>query len=71
MKFNSEPTIKTGIELIGETATVYLPYLKKNKYICTLKDSREIVCYSELPLKIGSSVRINSYISGIYYVSQN
>ena len=70
MKFNSEPTIKTGIELIGETATVYLPYLE-NMYICTLKDSREIVCSSELPLKIGSSVRINSYISGIYYVSQN
>lgn len=70
MKFNSEPTIKTGTELIGETATVYLPYLK-NKYICILKDSREIVCSSELPLEIGSSVCINSYISGIYYVSQN
>lgn len=70
MKFNSEPTIKTGVELIGETATVYLPYLE-NKYICTLKDSREIVCSSELPLKIGSTVCINSYISGIYYVSQN
>ena len=70
MKFNSEPTIKTGVELIGETATVYLPFLE-NTYICTLKDSREIVCSSELPLKRGSSVRINSYISGIYYVSQN
>ena len=70
MKFNSEPTIKTGVELIGEIATVYLPY-SENKYICILKDSREIVCSSELPLKIRRSVRINSYISGIYYVSQN
>lgn len=69
MKFNSEPTIKSGIELIGETATVYVPYLK-DKYICLLQDGREIICSSELPIKEGTPVRINNFLSGIYYISQ-
>ena len=68
MKFNTESTIKTGIKLIGTTATVYVPYLD-NKYICLLKDGREIVCTSEDPLEAGNTVRINDFVSEIYYVS--
>ena len=69
MKFNCEPTIKAGIELIGETATVSCPY-GSDKYVCILKDSREIIGISETPIKSGNIVTITDYIMGIYYISQ-
>lgn len=69
MKFNSEPTTKVGIQLVGSSATVYVPYVG-DKYICTLPDSRELVCVSSSRLTPGDVVKIESYINGVYHVSK-
>lgn len=68
MKFNHTPIIKVGNQLVGETVTVYIPYME-DKYICLLSDSRELICKSEKSLHSGDKVIIDSYMNGVYYVN--
>lgn len=67
MKFHSEPTERSGVELVGYTVVVTLAYAD-GKCICapTGLPYQEIQCFSNTPIKIGDQRIIGSYENGIY-----
>lgn len=70
MKFHSEPTRKSGEELVGRAVTVYCP-LDMGMCSCAINnpDYVEIVCKADREVKPGEIVTITSYKDGIYHVS--
>lgn len=70
MKFHSEPTCKSGEELVGRVVTVYCP-LGIGMCSCVINnpDYMEIVCKADREVKPGEIVTITSYKDGIYHVS--
>lgn len=70
MKFNYEPTTKSGNALIGKQVVVYTP-LQNGKSSCYLMDEpyTEIICISDSPRKQGEVCRIVAFDSGIYHIS--
>lgn len=71
MKFNSEPTVKAGSDLIGEVVMVYLP-LSNGTCICKVNapEYREITCQADTEVSVGDILSIKSYKDGIYYISK-
>jgi len=70
MKFNYEPTTKSGSALIGKKVVVYAP-LSDGRSSCYLMDEpyTEIVCISDSPKKQGEICQIIAFNSGIYNIS--
>lgn len=68
MKFNSEPTVKLGKDLIGTTVKVGCPY-PNGQCLCYLPDCTEITCKVDREVRIGEVLKIDSFESGIYHVS--
>lgn len=71
MKFNSEPTIKSKSDLVGEVVIVYVP-LSNGKCICKVNapNYTEIMCKADTNVQMGDILTIKSYKDGIYYISK-
>lgn len=71
MKFNSEPTMKSKTDLIGEVVMVYVP-LPNGNCVCKVDSPSytEIICKADTEVKVGDILTIKSYKDGIYYISK-
>ena len=70
----SSPTKKSGIDLIGMSATIYLTMesISKKHCICTICNGdiiEEINCIASPPVKVGDKRIILDYKNGIYHIS--
>lgn len=71
MKFNSEPTVKSKADLVGEVVIVYIP-LPNGNCVCKVDapNYTEITCKADAEVKVGDILTIKSYKDGIYYISK-
>lgn len=69
MQFHSEPTEKSGIELVGCTVSV-VAILQDGTCLCSPINQlyRELRCYSKSPVKVGDLRTIGSYHNGTYEI---
>lgn len=70
MRFHSEPTEKSGVNLIGYTVKV-ITVFKDGTCLCAPANLpyQEIQCYSSSPVKAGDLRTISSYKNGKYNIS--
>ena len=74
MQLQYTPTKKTGLELVGTIATIYLtmPQLSDTDCICIIQNGgipEEINCKAASPVKLGDKRTILDYKNNIYYIS--
>lgn len=74
LKLQSAPTKKSGIDLVGTSATIYLTMesISEKHCICTICNggvTEEINCVASTPVKVGDKRIILDYKNGIYHIS--
>lgn len=74
LRFQSIPTKKSGIELIGTPVSIYLTMetISDKHCICQVCNggiTEEINCVTSTPVKVGDKRTILDYKNGIYYIS--
>lgn len=74
LRLQSIPTKKSGVDLIGVSATIYLTMdsISEKHCICTICNggvTEEINCVASTPVKVGDKRIILDYKNGIYHIS--
>lgn len=74
LRLQSVPTKKSGIDLIGASATIYLTMesISEKHCICIICNggvTEEINCVASTPVKVGDKRIILDYKNGIYHIS--
>lgn len=74
LQLQSTPTRKNGIDLVGESVTIYLTMesISEKHCICTVCNggvTEEINCVASTPVKVGDKRIILDYKNGIYHIS--